>query len=417
MALRPPVGYRALKTFPLAVTVALLFALAPPTLASHGAGDFTASGHITASNPTSDVVGGASQNGRGIFGDERLDGIDGDVIALPAWAPTHPVSVDGSSDLVYDLDIWFYDASYDFINGGDAPDGGTDCTTEKPDESCFVPAGAAYAVVDAWLGKDVSFTLTVSSTGGLPPPPPPETGVHTIPMFGPYTWDHGDLSVVIVPSTAAAAIDRSLEPLPEGTGVGPDSAYVQATKDAMTAWEMAMDAYTATHPSAAYLEAIEFDVKVLGVDATPADYDAADIRIMFSPAVPLGVGVLGVAIATQTNNGRFLQCDIVNADWFLVPYTSADMYNIHGQEFGHCLGLSHPQEPADDLMNGSYDHLPGNPATPRMCVSSLDVRGLAVAYDWMGTTGVWKRAPAEITEPRSDYARYDGVGTAAGCPN
>lgn len=407
-----------MKPFPVAIALAFLAALVPATLATHATETFVATGHIALPNPTSDVVGGVSENGHTLLGDGSADGIDGDAVALPPWAPGHPLSVTGSTSAPYDLDVWFYDGAGAGLGSGapvDATDDGG-CAGSDADEACIVPAGAATAVVDLWLGADVDFTLTVTGTGGSPPPPPLDGFV--IPMFGPFTWDHADLTVVIVPSTAAAALDQDLTPAPEGAGLGPDSAYVAATKDVMVAWESAMDDYVADHPSASYLEALEFDVKVLGVDATVEDYDAADIRIMFSPAVPLGVGVLGVAIATETDDdGRFIQCDVINADWFLFPYTSADMYNIHGQEFGHCLGLSHPEDPSDDIMNGSYDYLPGDAATPRMCVSSLDVRGLEVAYDWLGTTGVWEASPSEIALSADQYERYDGVGTPTGCPN
>lgn len=392
-----------MRTIVVLASLLAISATLPLAFAEHGVDTFTATGHIVVGNPTSQFAGSLAELG-------VAEGIDGVTVALPAWAPGHPVWVNGSSANTYDLDVYFYDAAGGFVAG--------ECNTESVDETCDVPVGAASAVVNLWVGADVDFVLTVvSETGAPPPPPPPEDVGYVIPMFGPFTWDHAELSVVIVPSTAGPLYDADLTPRPEGMGTGADASYVKASEDAMDAWEAAIDAYVADHPEASHLNAFELDVRVVGRDATMADADAADVRILFSPAVPLGVGVLGIAIATETDDeGRFIRCDIINADWLIFSYTAADMYNIHSQEFGHCLGLGHPEEPADDIMNGLYEYLPGEPSNPRMCHSSLDVRALEVAYAWMGGSGVWEPAPVEVTQAPGQYERYPAVGGGAECP-
>lgn len=356
-------------------------------------------------NPTSDQGTSVSQQWFKRTGSESMDGLDAEVVSLPSWTPGHVVTVTGASVTDYDLDVTFYDADRVNLGNGEPVDG-ADCVTSRPDEICEVPAGAAYAVVRLWLGRDVDWSLTVVSTPEVPVPP-----VLTIPTW--FTWGKTSLTVVIVPASLAPLYDANFGVLPEGTGVGADSAYVSATLDATRAWETAMDAYVAQHPEAAWLEALEVDVGVLGVDRTVADMDAADVRIVFAPT---GGVILGVAIATETDGDRFEQCDIVNFQWLVASFTSNDVYNVHMQEFGHCLGLDHPEEPTDDPMQGSFEGTLGDPANPRYCLTSLDIRGLEGAYAWVGEGATWRSPPAEVTLDPALYVAYPAAGQTS-CPN
>lgn len=398
---------RALSvTLPLAL---LLVALAPAVHGDHATDTFTATGHVAAPNPAGGEGASASRRAFSLTGDTSLDGLDADVVALPAWASGHALSVVGASTGDYDLDVEFLDENRGGIGFGNAIDGQT-CLTDRPDESCGVPEGAAYAVVHLFLGTDVTFTLTVVSTPAVPPPP----GSETLPIPTWFTWGKTELTIVVVPSGLAPLYDTEFGILPEGTGVGADSVYIAAMIDAMEVWETAIDAYAAGNASRAWMEGFEFDIGVLGVDRTVEEMEAADVRVVLAPT---GTFVLGVAIATETTDeGEFLQCDIVNFEWLVFPYTSNDVYNVHMQEFGHCLGLDHPEAPMDDPMQGSYEDEIGNPANPRYCLTSLDVRGLEGAYAWVPEAAPWRAPPSEVTLPASQYVAYPA--TAGGsCPN
>jgi hypothetical protein len=64
--------------------------------------------------------------------------------------------------------------------------------------------------------------------------------------------------------------------------------------------------------------------------------------------------------------------------WYLESFTYADMYNVVGHEFGHCLGLFHADE-GHDLMAGTYPHQVGH-TTALHCPSNVDVKALTYAF-------------------------------------
>lgn len=396
----------------LLVTVAL-----PATsVASHGQDHFDTDGHILVGNPPSQYVGGASELGWFATGDHALDGIDGQVVEPPAWAPGHPVWVNGSLAAPYDLDVNFYDGARSYISGGDELDDQT-CTTPRADEACVVPAEAAYTVVDLWSGADTAFSLEVHAVpndGG-------RDGDGTLPYAIPTWFTLADLTlgIKILPPATGPVYDQQLRPFPEGLGLATDSPYVDASLEAIHAFEEAIDAYVAANPSASHLDHIEFDVGVVGHDATVQAFVDADIRVMYGPTA---AQVLGVAIATETDGERFEHCDIVDVQWLVYSYSVNDVYNIHGQEFGHCLGLNHPTDesefpdPALDIMNGIYPYVVGDPETPRLCVSNLDLRVLDISYHWRPNGTQWESPPDLVKLSQDDDVRYPPVGTEVACP-
>lgn len=391
----------------------LLFLGVPAAQAGHADDSFEEEGDIAAGNPASSFVGGASEIHWVVTGEETLDGVDGEVVELPSWAPGHPLWVNGTSPVPYDLDVWFYDDDRALIGDGDPGPDGDACVTASSDEVCEVPAEASYAVVDLWSGANVNFTLTLTSvlddTGTSP-------DVFTIPSWV-ATWPKAHLDIVILPPVTGPVYDSSGEPFPAGTGLATDSPYVDATKDAMDAWRNAIDSYVAQNTSASYLQDFEFDVGVVGEDRSVAEFRDADIRVMYGPT---GAFALGVAIADETDGEQWEQCDVVNFQWLVFSFTVNDMYNIHAQEFGHCLGLNHPAEPSDDVMNGVYSAPIGDPANPRLCHSSLDIEGLAVLYEWMGEGDEWEAPPDEVELAQDEYETYEDALVAqdqSTCPN
>lgn len=90
--------------------------------------------------------------------------------------------------------------------------------------------------------------------------------------------------------------------------------------------------------------------------------------------------VLGIAINLRP-------CIVNNSKLMAKSVTYSDMYNIMGQELGHCLGLDHvaggaPGDPvlALDLLNGTYPHQPGKKDNPLHCLSNMNVAGLKVVF-------------------------------------
>lgn len=78
---------------------------------------------------------------------------------------------------------------------------------------------------------------------------------------------------------------------------------------------------------------------------------------------------------------------MANSKLAVASFTFEDMYNINGQEYGHCLGLEHVEggPPGDDALehdtlNGVYTHVPGSAGTHRHCVSNLNVLGLEQVF-------------------------------------
>ena len=428
--------------------------VAPLGDASHATETFSASGHITFGNPAGGIIdtGLTTVGNFGVrervwrqTGGNEVQGLDGWSIPLPAWAPGHLASLtgtDGSAGLL-DLDANFYTSDRVFISYGDADADNTNCGTGAATETCLVPADAAFAFIDLFTGADADFTFSLSSVlvlaqceDGLdndgdnltdfPADPGCDSSdddseaaapgaSFTIPSW--ISFGKAALDIVILPPAFGEIYDAEFNLLAGGTDVVWDDPYVEATTAAIQAWEDAMDAYVATRPSAAYLEAIEFDVRLVGQDASVADWVDADVRIAYGPtgAVILGVAFGFGATGDFNPDGSWAHCNILDFEWFLFSFKPADVFNIHAQEFGHCLGLNHPEEPTDDVMNGLYGFAPGDPANPRLCVSSLDVRGLEVVYAWL-PTGNYTAPPAEITLPQSDYVLYPLAGTTS-CPN
>ncbi len=125
------------------------------------------------------------------------------------------------------------------------------------------------------------------------------------------------------------------------------------------------------------------DVYVLGRDNVPPEVLTNPDILVFTDESE--GPVLGVAV-------RLDPCLVRMSKLEIMSFTYADMYNVTGQEFGHCLGLQHvgsqggvdpfsdQKHPEHDVMNGFYTHFVGDAATHLHCVSNLDVVGLEAAF-------------------------------------
>ncbi|HEX6921022.1 MAG TPA: M36 family metallopeptidase, partial [Actinomycetes bacterium] len=119
----------------------------------------TDQGTIAAGNPGSDSAIGvtAADFESTCTAPPSSQGADGWVTTLPDsfGDGVHKVTVKGTSDAPYDLDVYFYDASCKLI--GSAASG-------SADESGTLPSGTKYVLSQLWLGAGVSVTVTATDT-------------------------------------------------------------------------------------------------------------------------------------------------------------------------------------------------------------------------------------------------------------
>lgn len=240
-----------------------------------------------------------------------------------------------------------------------------------------------------------------------------QTGpTHTIPLL--HSWPTTDLDIVILPPATGPVYNQELEPFPEGTHLLTESPYVQATQDAIQAWENAISLHAEQAPNATHLSEFSFDTRVVGDNATLEDLESADILVAYASS-------LGPVAGFAWNSGWYHQerqtqhCTIVNSQMARYGFTSDDMYNIHVHEFGHCLGLDHPEEPQRDVMASGYGTTPGDPDTERRCISTLNLQGIEAAYAWIPQEE-WTPPPEEAQLAQAMFEVYPPTGQE-GCPN
>lgn len=202
-------------------------------------------------------------------------------------------------------------------------------------------------------------------------------------------WDHGDLSVLIIPPAHGQIYNFETGVLGGGdpTELTPFNSYLEAIEGAIAAWDDAINLLGADWLKEYY----EPTVYVLGRDTVPPEVLAEpDVLVVTDENEgPL----LGTAIWGKTGYVH-TPCIVRMSSTFLASYTVADMYNVTAQEYGHCLGLGHvgsqggvdptseQKHPEHDVMNGFYPHFIGDPGTHLHCVSNLDVLALEHVFDY-----------------------------------
>ena len=190
-----------------------------------------------------------------------------------------------------------------------------------------------------------------------------------------FQWDRAELDILIVPPNHGQLYNEN-GPL---GGEGP--AEVTPTNSYLKAIEASIDGYRQglAHFGPRWLsEGVKLRSYVLGRDQVPQEaLDEPEIVVVTDETK---ASVLGIAINLRP-------CIVNNSKMMTTSVTYADMYNIMGQEFGHCLGLDHvaggsPGDPvlALDLLNGTYPHQPGQKENPLHCLSNMNVAGLKVVF-------------------------------------
>ena len=204
-----------------------------------------------------------------------------------------------------------------------------------------------------------------------------EDGTYELPARD--FWDKSKLIVYIVPPTHGQLYNGN-GPLggADPNEVTPyENSYLRAMEDSIKEWNNGIRMFG----SAALNKAFDADVYVLGRDETP---DQAEPDIIVYTDETKGP-VLGFAAYTDP-------CIVNNSQMFTRSFTYADMYNVMGQEYGHCLALGHvgsqggadptsaQKHPVHDVMNGFYSDTIGDSQTHLHCVSNLDVKGLEYVF-------------------------------------
>ena len=204
-----------------------------------------------------------------------------------------------------------------------------------------------------------------------------EDGIYELPAQD--DWTTGHLTVYIVPPTHGQLYNGN-GPLGGGDPkeVTPfENSYLRAIEDSIEEWNRGIRMFG----SETLKKTFKADVYVLGRDELP-DQSSPDILVFTDENKG---PVLGFAMGGEP-------CLVNNSQMFIRSFTYADMYNVMGQEYGHCLGLGHvggqggveptsdQKHPEHDVMNGFYADSVGAADTHLHCVSTLDVKGLEFTF-------------------------------------
>ncbi len=123
---------------------------------------FEAEGSMAIPNPSTIAIGGITESEFTSVHEcgamPTSQGVDGFVIEVPEEyrSGTAMVNVAGSDTTgQYDMDVYFYDAGCSLMEP---------YMTDGVDPAGYIPPGAAWAVVDLWVGANASFTFTAKAT-------------------------------------------------------------------------------------------------------------------------------------------------------------------------------------------------------------------------------------------------------------
>lgn len=223
-----------------------------------------------------------------------------------------------------------------------------------------------------------------------------DDGIYELPAQD--DWDKAHLVVYIVPPSHGQLYNGN-GPL---GGADPNevtpfkNSYLRAIEDSVEEWNRGIRMFG----SKTLKNRFQADVYVIGRDELPGQSEPDILVVTDENKGP----ILGFAMGTKP-------CIVNNSQMFIRSFTYADMYNVMGQEYGHCLGLGHvgsqggveptsdQKHPEHDVMNGFYADRIGDPQTHLHCVSNLDVKGLE--YTFVETlTGGGETRPVFMPVPK-----------------
>lgn len=195
-----------------------------------------------------------------------------------------------------------------------------------------------------------------------------------------FEWEQAVLDVLIVPPEHGQIFNGNGALGGEGPNeLTPyENSYLRATEQSIKDWDRAVTTF-----GAPWLQTgLVTNVYVVGRDTIP-ESARDDPEIIVASDQNKGF-ILGVAVYTRGTGGQI--CVVDNSKLFLMSFTYEDMYNVNGQEYGHCLGLDHvsgtPSDPVieHDVMYGTYSDSVSAAGTHKHCFSNLNVQGLELVY-------------------------------------
>ena len=204
-----------------------------------------------------------------------------------------------------------------------------------------------------------------------------DDGVYELPAQD--DWTKAQLTVYIVPPSHGQLYNGN-GPLGGGdpNEVTPfENSYLRAIENSIEEWNRGIREFG----SKELKDRFKANVYVIGRDELPGQSSPDILVVTDENKGP----VLGFAMGGTP-------CIVNNSQMFIRSFTYADMYNVMGQEYGHCLGLGHvgsqggveptsaQKHPEHDVMNGFYADPIGDPQTHLHCVSNLDVKGLEYTF-------------------------------------
>lgn len=300
------------------------------------------------------------------------------------------------------------------------------------------PAGLlpTQAILDA-----VETGACVAGTGGPQPPPGEEVvGLRPVEMVFGGSLRHPVTRVLLVPPAHG---DLGLPTNASRSA----TAYLEATLEGIFAWEPAIREFTMEHPQFSYLRNVSVQVELFeGQAPATAGYDiligytetsgpvfrgiAADPTVAnpaLDPQGPVdaaGLGNLAHAAHRFVLLSLFAYSERAGQQVPDFPETP-EVRGVTMHEFAHVWGLGHSATftpgCGPDLMNSPYTAVygDGDPAgdggerSRPMCISSLDLYGLAHLYRWL-PKGPWEGSAGHIELPRDlQYKEYCGVHAEA----
>lgn len=225
--------------------------------------------------------------------------------------------------------------------------------------------------------------------------------------------DPTDLSVVVVPAAYASQIM-----VEDPSWVGPDAVRdepgTQAVLEAIDYWEWALDHYESQWP---WLDRIDWNVSVLGDDATPSDVEEADVVVTTAMAGDPAPFLFHLGLGKNTlparslvfNEGPMTHCTV----WNTGAGTSSNgedplrLRNLAIHEFGHCLAAGHTDwchqgecyaPPPGDIMDVVHDRF-------RQCIANINVKSVALGYHWLDDGDAWQPHHDAVFVEKASYER------------
>ncbi len=259
---------------------------------------------------------------------------------------------------------------------------------------------------------------------GGPAPPPGEDiiGLQPVDLIFGGSIRHADTRVVLVPPTHGDLGDPFNM---SRSGL----AYLEATLAGIYAWEPAIDLFIEKYPPYGYLDNITVNVHIMDEpDAPPVGTD-----IVIGYAETSGPLFRGIAIDPGINTQLLLESAGIGG---IVHYSNRyillslfayseragqtapdfpETHEVRGvtmHEFAHTWGLGHSTTWSPgcggDLMNSPYPYIygdgeavgDGGERTKPLCISSLDLFGLAHLYRWL-PNGTWEGSEGSLPLPDS----------------